>query len=353
MHNLEIIPFKIKVDIKEKCNDLITDKTILCYRYCHKSKELYYRYEIDGFSNNQDSFNKNQNGYIYEINNIFYFVINKGKEMGKITKFLETHITKIFNDFKKEEWCNLQNFQLDTTNYSEIVNQQYYLLKYFPAYFTEYFSAFEDFFDEYKKEKLNIVSVGCGAGIDFYALKSYIEYKGIDISINYNGIDIIDWAYKPNFNFIETDISGIDTNTFDNIDLIIFPKILTELNNATLKLLSKKIIESNLSDELYFINSYITNDSHGSNIDGKKQFEFICSKLYNNEYFVKKGKCDEHISFEEHHGIRADYNFFVYPDEIRQYIIKLKSNCLKVDNSKEICKNCNIGKSLKFVKNDN
>jgi len=182
--------------------------------------------------------------------------------MENLEKYLDKNMKSMWSYFKKNEsnWCNL-NSSLNIKSYSAVYNQQYYLLKYFPAYFTEYFHIWKRFFNQYNKKSINIISIGCGVGIDFSALKAYNQLNKIP-KFDYKGIDLIAWQNKfKGMPFTQKDIGEIDTDDLENIDLIVFPKILTELTDESLIKLANKIVESNTSSELYFINSYITKDS--------------------------------------------------------------------------------------------
>jgi len=267
--------------------------------------------------------------------------------MSNITNFIKEYMGEIFQNFKQKEWCSINKFHLSPNFYSNILHQEYYLLKYFPAYFTEYFHALDKFFESFNKTNLKILSIGCGAGIDYYALKYYIENKNMTIDIYYKCIDIIDWHYKPketNFSFVHSDINDMESNIFNNIDLVIFPKILTELNNATLDNISEKLKNATLKNELYFINSYITDNSHNNQkIDGVKQFEKICNTLKGMGYSISgDSECTAYMYLEKHEGIRAIYNFFIYPQEILDILKELKSNCEHAQDSIE-CAECSIG----------
>jgi len=275
-----------------------------------------------------------------------------------IQAFISSYIEDVFKNFKQKEaqWCNLQNFDLHTTSYEDKLNQEYYLLKYFPAYFTEYYNALGKFFKDYKKNSLKVISIGCGAGIDFYALQLYITTNGLNIELDYTCIDIIDWNYKPNeknFNFIHADINDIKDNIFDDVDLIIFPKILTELDSNTIKHIISLLESSSLKDELYFLNSYITDDSHSKQIDGIKQFAKICNALQAQQYVIdnsanfgfnkhKQISCLSYAYLREHQGLRAIFKFFIYPQEILDILSELEKNCNYAQESIE-CSQCNIG----------
>ena len=271
-------------------------------------------------------------------------------KLSKIQSFTEEFITEVFKSFKRKEdqWCNLQNFSLHTVSYEDELHQEYYLLKYFLAYFTEYYHALENkFFTEYKKNTLKVISIGCGAGIDYYALNMYLNIKGLDIDLDYTCIDIIDWSYKPtddNCNFIHSDINEIENNIFDNADLIIFPKILTELNNDTIMHIINLLKSSALKEEVYFLNSYITDNSHDNQrVNGIEQFKKICNSLQENGFEIDNNvDCDTYTHFTKYQGLRAIYDFFIYPQDILDIFNKLEKHCNSAQGSIE-CSQCDIG----------
>ncbi len=256
--------------------------------------------------------------------------------------FLKTHIHKIFEDFKKNSWCEIDT-RLDAESYSDICNQQYYLLKYFFAYFTEYYDLFTDFFSSFDKKMLNVISIGCGSGIDYDALNLCKIDNSLDIDIQYKGIDIIDWNYKSDFIFIKQDIITLNKKIFKDVDLIIFPKILTELTEDELDKLATKIVSAK-RPLLYFINSYITDDSSDSNrINGIKQFKIICKAMEDSGYKIKNDTtCDTYQYFKKQKGLRSLYPFFIYPDNIQQYINKLKENCQRYNVLDINCNSCDL-----------
>jgi len=283
-----------------------------------------------------------------------------------MTQLIENTLKTVQENFLQREWCELNDTSLHTGNYQDKCQQEYYLLKYFPAYLAEYYDMYSELFKIYAKDSINILSIGCGAGIDYYALNE-IEGKP---EVKYCGVDLIDWQYKPNspnFSFEQLDISQLNNSHFDNIDLIVLPKILTELSDEEVRDLAIKIVNANLSNELYFLNSYITDDSSDSSrIDGITKFEIICNKLIENNFsIVGENSCNRYTYFEVHAGIRKYIPSFVYPNDIKDFFYNLKSNCTELDDSVNDCNQCRIGEYpmmnskyiaynvIKFVKNDN
>lgn len=271
-------------------------------------------------------------------------------------------INGVHENFIEKEWCVLNTTGLTTANYTDECQQEYYLLKYYPAYLAEYYEMYSELLEMYEKESMNIISIGCGAGIDYDAL-NIIEDKPL---FNYRGVDIIDWSYKLDFVFEQIDINQLNEQYFDDIDVIVFPKILTELSDVQIQTLANIIVNSNLSNELYFLNSYITDDSNdNSRIDGITQFKIICNKLKEHGFSIEKNSCSTYIYYKGHDGIRKHIPNFIYPNDKKDFISDLKSNCIQYDESKVECEKCNIGEYpmmnskymafnvIKFVKNDN
>jgi hypothetical protein len=269
--------------------------------------------------------------------------------MERTQKKLKDKMYQIFDDFVKQEdkWDEL-NLNLNTESYTFIHNQQYYLLKYFPAYFTEYFHIWNNFLNDYTKSSINIVSIGCGVGIDFDAFSEVLRISKIDLEFEYYGFDIIDWEYRT-LGCRIIDIDNINEKKFRDIDVIFLPKILTELNEQQLENLANKIINSHNLNEIYFINSYITDDVFKRDeVGGIDKFQIICEKLKYNGYKLVYTECETFKAIsDKEHGLVKEYDFFIYPDEI-QSTFKLLVDVNPILNNKYIAYNI-----LKFVKNDN
>ena len=280
-----------------------------------------------------------------------------------MTQLIETFLNTVHTNFLQKEWCDLNSTALNVDNYEDECQQEYYLLKYFPAYLSEYYTMYSQLFEIYDKENIKILSIGCGAGIDYYALDKINDKPNID----YFGVDLVDWEYKPDFPFAQLNIDQLNSDYFDNVNLIVFPKILTELNDEQIIHLAAAIVNSDLPNEIYFLNSYITNDSNDSSrIDGVSKFEIICKELIKNNFSIDgENSCSQYTYFKVHAGIRKYISSFVYPNEIKDFLYSLKFNCTEFDESDNNCTQCNIGEYpmmnskyiaynvIKFVKNDN
>lgn len=280
-----------------------------------------------------------------------------------MTQLIEDFLNTVYTNFLGKEWCDLNSTALNVDNYEDECQQEYYLLKYFPAYLAEYYDAYSELFKIYNKKNINILSIGCGAGIDYYALNTIKDKPMID----YFGIDLIDWKYRPDFSFAQLNINDLDSEYFDNVDLIVLPKILTELEDEEINHLATIIVNSNLPNEIYFLNSYITDDSNDSSrVDGISKFEIICEELIKNNFSISgDNSCLQYTYFKGNAGIRKYIPTFVYPNDKKDFLCNLKSNCIELEEFDDDCMKCNIGEYpmmnskyiaynvIKFVKNDN
>jgi len=285
-----------------------------------------------------------------------------------MTQLINNFLNNVHTNFLQKEWCGLNATGLTVANYQNSCEEEYYLLKYFPAYLAEYYIEYKAFFEKmYSHDSLNIVSIGCGAGIDYHSLSLFPN-----IQINYTGIDVVDWQYRPDFQFLHQDISTIDSSILDDTDLFVFPKILTELSDDTVLIMAEKIVDATLPNEIYFLVSYITDESSNKDrVNGKNKFKIVCDTLIDNGWKLspenildKDNSCSQHLFLKEEKGIRGYLKDFVYPPNISELLINLKQNCNNLDTKNE-CIHCNINtfpmmnskyiafNILKFIKNDN
>lgn len=186
------------------------------------------------------------------------FIVNKETINETLKK------NKDFLTQNTEKWCAHHATQPSATDYSDPIYQSIYTMRYFPAYYTEYCMlscCFYLYILKNKVKHLNFISLGCGAATDYYALKDNFK----NITFNYKGLDINKWddALFPNRNDnflrIQKSIQDINSNDLNDIDAIIFPKSISNLDidNALINLAD---LLSNNSKNSYFI--LISKENH-------------------------------------------------------------------------------------------
>ncbi|AVA40463.1 hypothetical protein C3Z14_10725 [Proteus mirabilis] len=188
-----------------------------------------------------------------------------------------------------EKWCAHHATQPSATDYSDPIYQSIYTMRYFPAYYTEYCMlscCFCLYILKNKVKHLNFISLGCGAATDYYALKDNL----INITFNYKGLDINNWDdtlfpnKDNNFSRIQKSILDIDSSDLNDIDAIIFPKSISNLDidNALVNLadLLNKSGRSSyyilISRENYYY-SMSYNKFHNRMIDNGFSLSTICN----------------------------------------------------------------------------
>ncbi|MEZ8082411.1 hypothetical protein [Enterovibrio norvegicus] len=259
-------------------------------------------------------------------------------------EFLETKIRRVFDEFSNEEWCDLNSSLLNADSYFATVNQQKYILKYYGAYFCELYGMYEKFIREFKENELTVLSFGCGSGVDCEALNRVIVDLGKNIEINYVGIDIVNWNYRPNFpwaTFKTMCASEIKTSDVADVDLFVFPKSLTELSKETRGRIGELISQGSSKEHIFFINTYVTDNAvDGNRVDGIAQFSTINNILKNANWSCSSSPT-EYLYKTNGDWLGYNFNFFKLPDELKPFVEKLKVNCQNQDGSSE-CIKCDI-----------
>lgn len=261
-------------------------------------------------------------------------------------EFLNDKVGQVFDDFiAANQWCSLNGADLSVDSYADITYQQKYIIKYFSAYFCEYYEMYEDFFADFEGDHVNILSIGCGSGIDCYALYRVLIDKGIGIDINYKGLDFVDWSYRPTFGwatFKKGCISSLGASDLQDVDLIVFPKSLTELSYEHRCDFANLLAKSNKKQNVYFINTYVTDyPAESSHVDGLSQFGTI-SKILQQSSFKPSTDPSRYFYKTKHNDwLGYSYNFFTIPDEVVPNVSSLKSQCTN-NGSQSDCSSCSI-----------
>jgi len=265
-------------------------------------------------------------------------------------KFLQD----IYQEFKAEQdyWCNIVKSQFSNSTYRKYENkqygkkyiEQYYLLKYAPLYFEEYYEMYYKFLNLYKKYNINILSIGVGAGLDFWGLTEAVVHLDKDINVDYMGIDLVDWHYRfDGIRFLQKSLENITYDDFNNftygqVNVIIFPKSIIEIDESLIKKFANFLIKSlqNKSFEnidIWFLISYI---KKGIKINGLGKFKIIYKAFLENGYKLKYGDIDK-VEF----SMDKDFKI-IYPIDYKNgWMQDIKNHCNSKCNYLQIQK-CNL-----------
>lgn len=151
--------------------------------------------------------------------------------------------------------CDLQKASFKNNSlpdYEDEAHAMLYLLRYGAAYLSEYYLAFKKILasDFFGKRNFSILSIGSGSNLDGLGATLAIKDSGEKREIVYQGIDKANWpltfSIGARFYKIIKDIANTksdDINFHYFINIVSFPKLLSEVNEETLlNFLSKNIM---------------------------------------------------------------------------------------------------------------
>lgn len=171
-------------------------------------------------------------------------------------------------------------------NYSDPLEQQLYLLRYFYAYYYEYRKILDCICQHF--QEINVVSVGCGSCIDALALKH--AFKG---PTGYLGIDCVKWAYElplPTNCDFDDRITSSTEDYLKDATVLFFPKSLSDIENSEMNDIKQWIKKSKLTkDKICLAASFIYRgvvDDLVPTADQFKQFNEILSILLEKNYVL-------------------------------------------------------------------
>ncbi|WP_221886970.1 hypothetical protein, partial [Vibrio cholerae] len=93
---------------------------------------------------------------------------------------------------------------------------------------------------------LNILSIGCGGGIDLAAAKVVFD----NVNVVYVGVDAIDWVDRictsaSGVSYHNNGIDNIDDSVISSADIVIFPRSITDVPALSLNNFSKRLLRLN------------------------------------------------------------------------------------------------------------
>ena len=244
---------------------------------------------------------------------------------------MKKFLTEIYEDFKTEEenWCEIADSQFVPNGlrnkiyggYEKEHFQQFYMLKYAPLYVAEYTEIYEEFLKEYDRSTLSVLSVGVGAGLDYYGLYGALKNRE-NIELEYMGIDLVDWIYRDEeIDFEQVDLKDISENKNvmefirEGVDVVIFPKSIIEIptkirqrsgklqQNDAFTELCNILVENEIND-VWFLNSYIKTYKE---VSGLNEFSYIIDKLNSAGYIIVNGVDAKHYYESSGGGNSVNY----------------------------------------------
>lgn len=267
---------------------------------------------------------------------------------------ISEYLEEIYFQFKNEvatlsNLCELKevNYLSDhIPDYTNRAVQLFYCLKYHFGYACEYELMYKNVLKELKdKDAISVLSIGCGNGIDLWALQKSLERTKTNVKINYYGVDKIEWCNKvkgrdnDNVNYVQCNVSELKDRLpeLDNIDILIFPKSISELTNSDLTHIVNFL--DLCTNEVYILASYRANDYNLSN--DIKRMEYLCNGLGDYEFIIKEGNPNMNKSFSnKEKGIKGIFNDYNFPENILDQIKNIDNSCKLYDENRKECSSC-------------
>ncbi len=240
-----------------------------------------------------------------------------------------------------------------TPDYTSEVQQSWYKLRLTYAYAYEYKLMYKEILKDIAKnktcdDKLNILSIGCGNLVDYYAATCVLWDNALIYSnyyIDYKGIDIIDWSHKfksrleDNIKFFQMDILEYIENIDEyDFDVLFLPKSISELDNDAISKICEKFSTAKFEKDTVYIAIPLRVENEA--VDMVKVNDIIKSLKINN--YSYSSLSDVRPTENSMAICRLDYSF-EYPQKILDDIKEEVEDCKK--NAKCQAINKCIGRS--------
>lgn len=263
---------------------------------------------------------------------------------------ITTYLTKIYEDLKTYidsdvYLCKFKalNFEAGMVpNYEDINIQQLYLLRYAFAYAFEYSKMYLDVLSQMEgTNHISVVSIGCGTMIDYWALTYALEKnKMMNSSIEYVGIDKVDWNYKfpkrlnDQVYYLIGDAKDILKNNGDFFpDVYFFPKSISEFSENQINILANSFSLNNIHKNKFFV-CISLRDAEGSTNRDVQKTKCIIEAIGKNG-FKTTWPYNQFTYYEGYNGITLSDRSFQYPSDALQFVKNLYMECAnyKIEDS--------------------
>jgi hypothetical protein len=259
---------------------------------------------------------------------------------------------RVFRDFRTTasrvgSLCACKDLTYKAGNvpdYSNPMVQQNYMLRYFPAYLVEYYAMYSKMLAlHFLPPRLNVLSIGCGSGVDLWGLYFAIESTGGNPTeqIRYTGIDLIDWQYRdciniPNVRFLQQNITAWQQLDASDYNVIVFPKSIGEFPVDVFADICAMFRASRFDcDRICFLCSLMDKGISGDS----QRYQQIASIIEATHNYRSMDNANTHWHIPESHGLRWLCTDFVYPDDVKDGVDKLLNSCPTFVRNKTACKN--------------
>ena len=262
------------------------------------------------------------------------------ERMITINEFLD-NVLADFREYvdNQDKLCDLLDAHFDggkVPDYSTKPIQQLYLLRYAYAYAFEYKCMYRELSKRINLGKqLKVTSIGCGNRLDYWSL---VHAIGQNCSIQYIGLDKIDWSYRfkaRSGDIARTSIYNAVDAFFEagnfSSDIYIFPKSISEFTTEEVQTLANCFTDETIKkDTIHFMFSLRTSSL---NI----QSDIRKTKIFYDRLtacgFQTKDKTSSHYEINDLSQGKAIFTVdseFNRPNEVIDYLQDLYRRCTKI-----------------------
>lgn len=266
--------------------------------------------------------------------------------------FIEDKIRSIYSDFQQEakkagELCACKELTYaggNTPDYTNPLVLQNYMLRFFPAYLAEYFLMYMQLFNhKFLTEKLNVLSIGCGSGIDLWGLYFAVKETGKDPGsfIRYTGVDIAPWVYQDKLGlkkvrFLTQNIADWKKMDRNDYNVFVFPKCIGEFPANIFESICKMFEKTQFSEKK--VCGLCSLMDKGMNSDADR-FRRIAQIMMESHGFHCLDELNNYWTAKRNEGLRAICPSFVYPDDILDRVKYLLNECPTYGEKEKACEN--------------
>lgn len=271
-----------------------------------------------------------------------------------ITEYLE-YITQEFLEEINgmNSYCDLKNVSFKNgllPNYNNRAQALLYCLRYHFGYAFEYEYIYNNhILGNIMNDQINVLSIGCGNGIDLWSLNHAIEESFPRIKqINYIGVDPIDWGEKftgtqgDNIQYYYCPITQAESSLrfLRDIDVLFLPKSISELKRFDLECIANIVAPK--TNWICLAASFRTEENNF--LDDMNKFDDLIDFFEGYGLTIVSGK--KNIAYNcEDKAIISIYSDYVYPDDTLDIILNLYNECASRSDDNYDC-NCRCQTTL-------
>lgn len=263
------------------------------------------------------------------------------------------YISTIYEDFEQYVDKNINLCELMTVNYqagrkpdyTDKHIQQLYLLRYAFSYLFEYKTMYESLFKREKfKDKIEVTSVGCGSMLDYWALVEALrKVRKSRCVIKYRGIDSVDWHYKiqerlqDKVYFRRTNAASFFRKTPKlTSNVYFFPKSISEFSDKDFEDICEGFRRKEIVKDRVHILVSLRADQGSMDRDMERSKKLKLALKKNG--FTTNDKVKRYFYFKnEKLGIKAFDHDFDYPNESKELLASLSTQCNKYYDCADDC----------------